>query len=260
MGQIVENRGKMGKILKYEWKKQMFSKLVIGGILLVLTAVFIAGTVLEKDRWQTMAMILLVFAGLFGSLYVGIESLLVLNRDLRTKESHMLFMVPYSAWTILGGKVLAAFLQIVLTSVLFAASFFLCFTAYIGVNEGFAQFFPLLQRLLSEWFDLQFDWKWIVLILGEVLIGWMNMIGAGYASIIASRTVLVKSKLATPLAIVLFLLLNWGMSQIINWVMRALQLSNDSYAYVLTELGISAVFAVLLLLASGWMAEKKLSV
>lgn len=250
----------MGKILKYEWKKQLFSKLVIGGILLALTAAFIIGTVLEKERWQTTAMILLVFAGLFGSMYVGIESLLVLNRDLRTKESHMLFMVPYSAWTILGAKVLAAFLQILLTSVLFAASFFLCFTAYIGANEGFAQFFPMLQRLLREWLDFEFDWKWAALILSEVLIGWMNMIASGYASIIASRTVLVKSKLATPLAIVLFLFLNWGMNQVISRVMRLLQLSNDSYEYVLTELGLSVVFAVLLLFASGWMAEKKLSV
>ena len=172
----------------------------------------------------------------------------------------MLFMVPYSAWSILGAKVLAAFLQIVLTSVLFAASFFLCFTAYVGASEGFAQFFPMLQRLLLEWFDFQFDWKWVVLILCEVLIGWMNMIGAGYASIIASRTVLVKSKLATPLAIILFLFLNWGMNQIIHLVAKALQLSNESYAYALTDLGISAVFAIILLFASGWMAEKKLSV
>lgn len=116
-----------------------------------------------KERWQMTAMVLLVFAGLFDSLYVGIESLLVLNRDLRTKESHMLFMVPYSAWSILGAKVLAAFLQIVLTSVLFAVSFFLCFTAYVGASQGFAQFFPMLQRLLREWFDFQLDWKWIVL-------------------------------------------------------------------------------------------------
>lgn len=250
----------MGKILKYEWKKQLFSKLVIAGILIVLTAVFIIGTLLEKDNWQTTAMVLLVFAGLFGSLYVGIESLLVLSRDLRTKESHMLFMVPYSAWTILGAKVLAAFLQIMLTAVLFAASFFLCFTVYIGASQGFAQFFPMLQRLLREWFDFQFDWKWVVLILCEVLISWMNMIGAGYASIIASRTVLVKSKLATPLAIVLFLFLNWGMNQILHLATKALQLSNQSYAYALTDLGISAVFAIILLFASGWMAEKKLSV
>ena len=34
----------MGKIFKYEWKKQMFSKYVIGGILLVLTLIFMIGT------------------------------------------------------------------------------------------------------------------------------------------------------------------------------------------------------------------------
>lgn len=50
------------------------------------------------------------------------------------------------------------------------------------------------------------------------------------------------------------------MNQIIHLVAKALQLSNESYAYALTNLGISAVFTVVLLFASGWMAEKKLSV
>ena len=50
------------------------------------------------------------------------------------------------------------------------------------------------------------------------------------------------------------------MNQIIHLVAKALQLSNESYSYALTDLGISAVFAIILLFASGWMAEKKLSV
>ena len=84
----------MGKIFKYEWKKQMFSKYVIGGILLVLTLIFMLGTMLEREEWQATSLVLLVVAGAFTSMYIGVECLLVLNRDLRTKESHMLFMIP----------------------------------------------------------------------------------------------------------------------------------------------------------------------
>ena len=98
----------MGKIFKYEWKKQMFSKYVIGGILLVLTLIFMLGTMLEREEWQATSLVLLVVAGAFTSMYIGVECLLVLNRDLRTKESHMLFMIPYPAYTILGAKILAA--------------------------------------------------------------------------------------------------------------------------------------------------------
>ena len=43
-----------------------------------------------------------IFVGMFVFFYMGIESLLILNRDLKTKQSHMLWMVPMQSWKILG--------------------------------------------------------------------------------------------------------------------------------------------------------------
>ena len=250
----------MGKIFKYEWKKQMFSKYVIGGILLVLTLIFMLGTMLEKEDWQATSLVLLVVAGAFTSMYIGVECLLVLNRDLRTKESHMLFMIPYPAYTILGAKILAAVCQILLTAALFAGAFFLCFSAYLAANSSFGQFFEILKRVLNEWVEIDITWDWTLLGIGQLIISWIGMIAAGFTAIIAVRTVFVQSKLATPLAIVLFFVLNWGMVKLVDLADRMIPVTASDFTHFWAQLGVLAVLAVILLILSGWMAEKKLSV
>lgn len=250
----------MGKIFKYEWKKQMFSKYVIGGILIVLTLMFLFGTALDKENWQATSLVLLVVAGAFTSMYIGVECLLVLNRDLRTKESHMLFMVPYSAYTILGAKILVAICQILLTAALFAGAFFCCFSAYLAANSSFGQFFEILKRLMNDWVEIDLSWEWILPYVGQLIIAWIGMVAAGFTAIIAVRTVLAKSRLATILAVILFFVLNWGMVKLTELADQLLPVRTSDLVHFWTQLGVLAVLSVLLLLFSGWMAEKKLSV
>lgn len=86
------------------------------------------------------------------------------------------------------------------------------------------------------------------------------MIAAGFTAIIAVRTVFVQSKLATPLAIVLFFVLNWGMVKLVDLADRMIPVTASDFAHFWAQLGVLAVLAVMLLILSGWMAEKKLSV
>lgn len=250
----------MGKLFKYEWKKQMFSKIVIGVMLVVLIAVFLLGTVLDKENWQAVSMVLMVVVGSFGAMYVGIESLLVLNRDLRTKESHMLFMVPRSAYQILGAKLLAAMSQILFTAVLFFATFFICFTAYLAANQELGNLLGMVQQLLKEGIDVEVNWKNMFLFLAELFVSWVNIIAIGFLAIISVRTVLVKTKLATPIAVVVFLILSSGMNWISNKIWGMSAGPDEDVLYLIIQAVVMGVISVVMLLASGWMAEKKLSV
>lgn len=247
----------MGKIVKYEWKKQLFSKIVIGAVLLVLTLLYVIGTLAHKENWQEISLVFLIMAGVFSSMYVGIESLLVLNRDLRTKESHMLFMIPHSAYEILGAKILVAFCEILLTAVLFAAAFFLCFTAYVAANDGFARFLTVLQGLIRESIEVEITWQQAGIAAGMLFVSWIGVIAAGFVSIISVRTVLVKSRFATPIAVVVFLILNWGMGKISGVFLEHIPTLMQAFAI---DTAVTAVITVLLLVLAGWMAEKKLSV
>ena len=53
-----------------------------------------------------MGIIFLVMCTIFGVIYIGIESVNVLHRDLNTKQSYMLFLTPKSSYQILGAKIL----------------------------------------------------------------------------------------------------------------------------------------------------------
>ncbi len=250
----------MWKLFKYEWRKQISSKLIIGCILLALCAFYVLGTVLHKEGWAEIAMVFLVLAGMFAAIYVGVESLLVLNRDIRTKESYMLFMVPKSAYQILAAKILAAICQIFLTIVMFGAAFMVCFTAYMAANESLADMLNYLRQMVEEMFEVEIEWDIVLRGILTMFVAWINMIASGFLAIISVRTVLSRTKLAGVLAFAVYILLNWGTSALSG---KAVELFADSGPVVLQEsiaLGVMAVITVICLILSGWMAEKKLSV
>lgn len=250
----------MLKLFKYEWRKQISSKLIIGCILLALCGFYVLGTVLHKENWPELAMVFLVLVGMFAAIYVGIESLLVLNRDIRTKESYMLFMVPKSAYQILAAKILAAICQIFLTMVMFGAAFMICFTAYMAANEGLAEMLNFLRQYVEQMFEVEIEWSVVLRGLLTMFVAWINMIALGFLAIIAVRTVLSRTKLGGVLAFIVYILLNWGTNALCT---KAVDLFAASGSVVLQEsiiLGVMAVIAVVCLIAAGWMAEKKLSV
>ena len=155
----------MLKLFKYEWRKQIGSKIIIGCILLALCVFYVLGTLLKKDGWSELAMVFLVLAGVFASIYVGIESLLVLDRDVRTKESYMLFMVPKPAYQILAAKILAAICQILLTMVMFGTAFMVCFTVYMAANESLATMLDFLKQYIERIFEIEIEWDMVLLVL-----------------------------------------------------------------------------------------------
>ena len=108
----------MGRLIKYELKKQQTSRNIILALLLVFLLAVVVGIFTENGNtsWNQCNG-LEMFVGMFVFFYMGIESLLILNRDLKTKQSHMLWMVPMQSWKILGAKYIAAILQIFFISV-----------------------------------------------------------------------------------------------------------------------------------------------
>ena len=82
----------MGRLIKYELKKQQTSRNIILALLLVFLLAVVVGTFTENGNTVGISVMLEMFVGMFVFFYMGIESLLILNRDLKTKQSHMLWM------------------------------------------------------------------------------------------------------------------------------------------------------------------------
>lgn len=86
------------------------------------------------------------------------------------------------------------------------------------------------------------------------------MIAAGFTAIIAVRTVFVQSKLATPLAIVLFFVLNWGMVKLVDLADRMIPVTASDFAHFWAQLGVLAGARGNVADTLRMVAEKKLSV
>ena len=96
----------MSKLIKYEFRKSLFSKLVFAGITAVMEIIYLIGILGDYNKPTVIGMIGLFFTALAGITFIGIESILILYRDLTTKQSYMLFMTPNNSYKILGAKAL----------------------------------------------------------------------------------------------------------------------------------------------------------
>lgn len=91
----------MLKLMKYEFRKTAFSKLILLSITLLSEIVYLLGIFLKKDGFLSSGIMFLVLCATMGILYIGLESVTVLHRDLNTKQSYMLFLTPKSSYQIL---------------------------------------------------------------------------------------------------------------------------------------------------------------
>ena len=252
----------MGKIIKYEWQKQRTSRMII---LFTILAGLIAMVAFNFDAIANNSMIvgttilLLMATSFLVIFYTGIESLVIFNKDLRTKQSHMLWMVPKSTYEILGGKFIAAFLQMlfVFTSVIFSGCICILFIFFIndGSIHGLLQ---AVQELGKAIFRLNVDWSFFTDFFILIFLGWTEIIMIGFLSIIISRTLFLNSKFSGLLSIILFFVILNIVEQCYELVNRAL--GSSGFQFQFTDLIFYAVASAILFLISGALADKKLSV
>lgn len=143
----------MGRLIKYELKKQQTSRNIILALLLVFLLAVVVGTFTENGNTVGISVMLEMFVGMFVFFYMGIESLLILNRDLKTKQSHMLWMVPMQSWKILGAKYIAAILQIFFISAAYVLAAIACILSLIAKwmhGKSFLKGFALVQSGFSR--------------------------------------------------------------------------------------------------------------
>ncbi len=75
----------MGNLIKYEWRKQRLTRILILACLLAFIVLFLIGGLIKNETIVAVSILIITFAGMFGIFYVGIENLVILNRDLKTK-------------------------------------------------------------------------------------------------------------------------------------------------------------------------------
>lgn len=229
----------MVKLLKYEMKKQQTSRMVIGSILLVCVLGFALGMLLGREKLAAVSLAVMMLATFFVVFYVGIESILVLNRDLKTKQSYMLWMIPKSIWEILGSKFLAAILQMLIVFVMYVAVGLICILVTLQHTGHLSDLFKMIWQAGELYID---GLPSIIWGFAEIFLGWTVVIMAGF------------------LAVVVFFAIIIAVEKIYDLICPAICVnigtSGFNPGFVLYYL----VVGFILFGVSGWMADKKLSV
>ena len=252
----------MGKLMKYEWKKQRTSRIFVMTALAVCVIAFLAGMLFEKDALMGVSVTLLLVGSFFVVFYMGIESILILNRDLKTKQSYMIWMTPKSVWEILGAKFVVAIAQMFFVFALYAIAGLLCFVGTIQYVGELGNVFAIIREYAIQYVGDgqligQVVWSFFC-----VFVGWTEIVMVGYLAVIVSRTILRDSKYAGAISIVAFFVITFVIEKfysLISSVLPKMEVGGNMF-FSVGYLVYYIIICVAVFLLSGWMADKKLSV
>ncbi len=257
----------MGKLIGYELRKQRTSRMVILILLAVGVLVFLWGILFKNDTTAGIALVLMFCSSMLVLLYTGIESILVLNRDLKTKQSYMLWMVPKSVWEIFGAKFISAILQMLFVFALYFAAGCICLLAAIYTAGGISELVDAIKMILeiAAEANLQdiLSWSDIIWLAISIFLSWTEVIMIGFLAVVLSRTVLINSKYAGLVSVILFFVINWVIERgwsLIDSIPAIHEAGSFTLGYSGWYLMYYLVISAVLFGATGWMADRKLSV
>ena len=239
----------MLKLMKYELRKTAFSKLVLLVITAVAEIAFLIGVFWKKDNILAMGIIFLVMCTIFGVIYIGIESVNVLHRDLNTKQSYMLFLTPKSSYQILGAKILENGISIIMAGAFFAA----LATLYIG---GLKEMINLVSSFMEVNWSVTFTPAEAAFYFFGLLASWIVFIVNADLSVILSASVLAGKKGSGIAGFLIFLVISSVIGKLLDLIPVLKSMELTFVLYIAASFAIAAVLYVI----SGWIMEKKLSV
>ncbi len=240
----------MLRLLKYEFRKTLFPKLVLLALLVIFEGVFLYGYWTDNNSTVTLGLSLFLFTFLCGLLAIGIISLVTLHKDMNTRQGYMLFMTPNSTYRILGAKVAenglsmlgigAVGLGICLLNfslIKQELEFITSFLKNFGI--GLTPTFPHLSALL-------------VYIISSILCS----VTTAYLADVICSSLLNGQKGSMVITFVLFALLNFGIQKIMGLVPASL----DIVVMFLLQGAIALALAVVMYIITARLMDRYLSV
>ena len=246
----------MLRLLKYELRKTQFSKLILLGITLVAQAVFLAGLWGKKEDTLAIGAFLLFAIAIVGIALMGILSVVTLHRDMNTKQGYMLFMTPNSCYRILGAKVIECALSLLLAGAFFFGLGYLDFSLILGegTNKQLWDMFNQMVRTINQ--HIVLDAPHISALIFEIIATWLCTITTAYLADVISSSLLNGKKGGLLITFLIFLLLNYGISKLLQLVPSTIGV----IPVLLWQGVIALVLAGIMYVVTARLMEKYLSV
>lgn len=100
----------MLKMMKYEYRRGVFSLLVVITALAAAELLFLIGIFAEKNLLAGLGITFLMQGGFASFMFVLIYGVIIYSQDLKNKTGYMVFMTPISNYKIIGAKLLSILL------------------------------------------------------------------------------------------------------------------------------------------------------
>ena len=248
----------MLKLFKYEFMKTRLSKLIILGITLVLEIAFAASLLKNDDELQAICVLLLVLFATVSILWLGLQSILTLHKDMNTRQSYMLFMTPNSSYKILGAKVLENAASVLLGGVFFCALGALDLTLLMDHHQALDQLMEMFQDVLESFSkNIRFDTYSILTFCLYTLISWLSTVTLAYFAVIISAALLGGKKGNLFISFLIFLGLTILLSMLLGVVTPATMAVGTVH---LIRSAICLFVIAIFWFFSAWIMDKYLSV
>lgn len=208
----------MLRLLKYEMRKTLMSKLILLGVTLVAQAIFLIGLWGKKDNTLAIGAVLLFFIATTGIALMGILSVATLHKDMNTRQGYMLFMTPNSCYKILGAKVIECGLSILLAGAFFFGLGYLDFSLLLGEGTN-KQIWDMINDMIQTVNkEIVLDAPHVSALVFGMLASWLCTITTAYLADVVSSSLLNGKKANWLVTFLLFLVLNYGISKILKLV------------------------------------------
>lgn len=208
----------MLRLLKYELRKTLFSKLVLLGITAIAEVIFLIGFWSRQENTLTVGALLLFFIAISGIALMGLLSLITLHRDMNTKQGYMLFMTPNSCYRILGAKMIEYSLSLLIAAAFFFALGYLDFSLLLGKGTN-QQILDMLNQVLSALNkQIRLDAPHLSAFVFSMIACWICTVTIACLADVICSSLLYGKKGSLVITFILFILLNYGLSKLLQLV------------------------------------------
>lgn len=246
----------MWKLIKYELRKQMQSKAIIFGIVALLEIVWFWGLFMKESMLPSTSGFLFLVACI-SMMYLYFESIVTFSNDLKTKNSYMLFMTPNSSYKIVGAKILASGIQIIL----YGLCFFGIGVLDVGIMairfNSVSESIELIKTFLREAVQIDVDVTYVLISILSILIVGIFILVLAYLSITLSATFLANKAYKGIISFAIFVLIVFVEEKIVSAVLGNVLLS-DATTIILSILWYAAM-SIAAYVATAWMLDKRVS-
>lgn len=252
----------MGRLIKYEFRKDAGTYFALFGILVATEIYFLVSFFLKSGINMGMALALAELGGVCGIFALMIHGAVSYSREINSKYSYMTFMTPNSPYKIVGAKYLSLIIVTIAGSVIFSLFFKL---NIMLLTRRYSEL-----RMISSLYDeicmalgIKAD-SYITSLLTSVvtmMISFLFSVSCAYVAVTLSTTILANRKGKGFLSVVFFFVIIIVTSFIVSKI-PVLHFGDTFFDYIAGNVFIY-LFRICLIAGSylfiSYMLKKKIS-